>query len=173
MTKKAEYLPRCVLTLDEREFATVLAGLRFWQKSEADTIDPAIEDIASNGGALTPLSASDIDALCERLNCDPVEQGLRDALEEIAGSGLTDDGAEQARSIAVEALKAAVLPEPRFMFSFEPHDEHDAQFVGLAKMAEDNKEDEEFVAWLKRARPGEAYRNGGGAMPIVVTWRVA
>lgn len=52
-----------------RETATILAALRFYQQG----LDPSAErrdvvDIASDGGELEPLSAEEIDELCERLN---------------------------------------------------------------------------------------------------------
>lgn len=59
--------------LDDREAATVLAALRYWQRGlagdDAGTLE--VDDIATNGGALEALSAGEIDALCERLNASP------------------------------------------------------------------------------------------------------
>lgn len=54
-----------------RELATVLAALRFWQNGgmRGASCDDGIDDIATNGGALEPLNVDEIDALCERLNC--------------------------------------------------------------------------------------------------------
>jgi hypothetical protein len=54
--------------LDNREHATVLAALRYWQRKGLMD-DPVAElDIASDGGTLDPLAADEIDALCEGLN---------------------------------------------------------------------------------------------------------
>lgn len=63
--------PRRGFTLDEREFASVLAALRYWQR--LGITGPTEEDeIATNGGTLHELSGDEIDALCDRLNTEPV-----------------------------------------------------------------------------------------------------
>lgn len=54
-------------TLTARELATVLAGLRYWQR-EGLTSCGGEHDIATDGGALAPLGSAEIDLLCERLN---------------------------------------------------------------------------------------------------------
>lgn len=53
--------------LDDREHATVLAALRYWQAQREEVV--AENDIATNGGTVLALTAHEIDALCERLNC--------------------------------------------------------------------------------------------------------
>ena len=56
---------------DSRELATILAALRYWQRNveqgNAGT-DDEFEPIASDDGALVPLTPGDIDALCARLS---------------------------------------------------------------------------------------------------------
>ena len=54
-------------TLSDRELATILAALRFWQRHEKMDADPC-NDVASDGGRLQPLCDDEIDRLCERLN---------------------------------------------------------------------------------------------------------
>lgn len=57
------------LNVTSREFATILAALRFWQASDRNTATHAPEyDIASDSGEGEPLGNDEIDALCERLN---------------------------------------------------------------------------------------------------------
>ena len=57
------------LNVTSREFATILAALRFWQASDRNTATNAPEyDIASDSGEVEPLGNDEIDALCERLN---------------------------------------------------------------------------------------------------------
>jgi hypothetical protein len=62
------------LNVDHREFATILAGLRYWQrKGIGGATKPhclAEYDIASDAGHLQPLGELEIDALCERMNCE-------------------------------------------------------------------------------------------------------
>ena len=62
------------IDVDGREFDTILAGLRMWQwalepggdyPSDFERVQ-AILEIASEHGK--PLTAEDIDSLCERLN---------------------------------------------------------------------------------------------------------
>lgn len=58
--------------LSDREFHTVLAGLRLWQAAgEGALIErlSACTDIADCGGEVDPLTADEIDALAEALNC--------------------------------------------------------------------------------------------------------
>ena len=51
----------------ERETATILAALRYWQRtgSTGGTLE---RDIATDCDGLEPLSREEIDALCERIN---------------------------------------------------------------------------------------------------------
>lgn len=51
----------------DRELATILAGLRYWQREGWRSVGHE-HDVASNGGTLVPLSDTEIDLLCERLN---------------------------------------------------------------------------------------------------------
>lgn len=63
-----------LLIVDDREFATVLAGLRHWQYFMGSTDclrDFEVElvrEVAQNQGRCTALSVKEIDALCQRLN---------------------------------------------------------------------------------------------------------
>lgn len=55
--------------VDDRELATILAALRFWQRhGESRQANEPEYDIATNAGTLSPLADAEIDALCERLN---------------------------------------------------------------------------------------------------------
>lgn len=56
-----------VYRLNDREHATVLAALRYWQAQREEVV--AENDIATNGGTVLALTDHEIDALCERLNC--------------------------------------------------------------------------------------------------------
>jgi hypothetical protein len=57
-------------TLDNRELAAVLAGLRLLQVTPI--VPPEIAEIAIAGGEINlPLNRDEIDSLCERLNCEP------------------------------------------------------------------------------------------------------
>lgn len=54
------------VTLDRIELAAVLAGLRLLQS--ALSVPPMINHILTDCGEFDPLSAEQIDALCERIN---------------------------------------------------------------------------------------------------------
>lgn len=56
-----------LLNITEREFATLLAALRFWGRVGPD-LGGAEMDIATNGGVIEPMSEGETDALAERLN---------------------------------------------------------------------------------------------------------
>lgn len=51
-----------------RAHATILAALRYWAREGLDNASAEI-DIASDGGAIEPLSAQETDELAERINC--------------------------------------------------------------------------------------------------------
>lgn len=55
--------------LTSRELATVLAALRYWQR-EGIHSGGHEQDIATDGDGLIPLTGSEIDELCERLNVE-------------------------------------------------------------------------------------------------------
>lgn len=59
------------MRLDSRENSTVLAALRWWQASVCPSWDAM--EIASDGGNIEPLTADEIDALCERINSEEAE----------------------------------------------------------------------------------------------------
>ena len=58
-----------LLSITPREFATILAALRYWQANDRNTASNAPEyDIASDSGEFEPLGNDEIDTLCEQLN---------------------------------------------------------------------------------------------------------
>jgi hypothetical protein len=61
-----------LLRVDARELATILAALRYHQaenlSGDDGIADTHIADIATDSGALAPLSATEVDDLCRRLN---------------------------------------------------------------------------------------------------------
>jgi hypothetical protein len=57
--------------LTERELATVLAALRYWQQDLAENDDGPISPEHFHG-TITPLTVEEIDALCEHFNLDSV-----------------------------------------------------------------------------------------------------
>ena len=63
--------------ITRRELATILAALRFHQDENLQdgrkNPDAAIDDIATDAGALLPLDFQEVGKLCERLN---TEEGL-------------------------------------------------------------------------------------------------
>lgn len=71
-----------------------------------------------------------------------------------------------------------VKSEPRFMVVWEPdkyrHPSEPAPFFTLSQMldAERESDDEPFKQWLRTAEVGFHYVRGGGAAPLVMTWRV-
>ena len=56
-------------TIDSRELSTILAALRYWQREGLMSCGHE-GSIACNGGDIKPLTATEIDDLCERLNCE-------------------------------------------------------------------------------------------------------
>jgi hypothetical protein len=62
--------------LNNRELATVLAALRYWQR-EGLMSSGGEHDVATDGDTLEPLTTEEIDALCERINGAPDTPSLR------------------------------------------------------------------------------------------------
>ena len=54
-------------TLDNRQLATALAALRYWQR-EGLMSSGGESDIATDGGTLQAMDDNEIDLLCEELN---------------------------------------------------------------------------------------------------------
>ncbi len=59
-----------VATLNNRELAAVLAGLRLVQRElpRSTYLPQGVQDIYDDGGSITPLDEYEIDDLCEALN---------------------------------------------------------------------------------------------------------
>lgn len=79
--------PDSAPALSERELATVLAALRYWQR-EGVGFDHTEDDIALGGGKFDSLNAQEIDGLCERLNSEapkPLSNPDTDMLAEAVG----------------------------------------------------------------------------------------
>jgi hypothetical protein len=64
------------VTLDVRETATVLAALREWQGilRGSEPEEGWMDEIASAGGTVTPLTADEIDELCLKLNAEDARE---------------------------------------------------------------------------------------------------
>ena len=64
--------PSLIFSVDERQLATLLAALRFYQDENLQAgsaiPDKCIAEIASNCGQLAPLDFDEVDALCKKLN---------------------------------------------------------------------------------------------------------
>jgi hypothetical protein len=54
-----------IISFNDRELATLLAALRFWQRQNSKG-EPE-RDIATDGGTFDPLSQTEIDMFCERI----------------------------------------------------------------------------------------------------------
>lgn len=79
------------LNVDEREFATILAALRYWQRKEP-LYDSLEADIATDCGTLDPLTADQIDSLCERLNTSVTRDDRAAEIISLANRRYREDG---------------------------------------------------------------------------------
>lgn len=82
-------MKRSLYLLDLAELSTVLAALRYYQANgqcEPGNRSDEIDEIATCGDEVKSLDEYDIDALCERLNCDgvKVDQSAPKMLAELA-----------------------------------------------------------------------------------------
>jgi hypothetical protein len=71
------------VTLDVRETATVLAALREWQGilRGSEPEEGWMDEIASAGGTVTPLTPDEIDELCLKLNVEGPREAAAGQLE--------------------------------------------------------------------------------------------
>lgn len=74
-----------ILVLDEAQNASILAALRFYQQSGMNSAGQEIHEIASNAGAIEPLSSDEIDCLCESINQDALEK--KSVIEALKSNG--------------------------------------------------------------------------------------
>jgi hypothetical protein len=100
------------INLSPRELATVLAALRIWQRyftadailagdlpnRRTDLRDNMLVSIATDSGKGVPLTNSEIDKLCERLNCGGGDDDDADESD--------DDNSQQPESLTTFELIA-------------------------------------------------------------------
>lgn len=60
--------------INDRQTAAILAGLRLLQIN-MPSLTSGIENILTSDGLVTPLTAEEIDELCETINCSFVKVG--------------------------------------------------------------------------------------------------
>ncbi|KPN62880.1 hypothetical protein SAMN04488527_16012 [Aliiroseovarius crassostreae] len=62
---------KTTVTLDTRQLAAVLAGLRLIQAElpRSEFLPHGVSEIYDDGGTIDPLSAEELDNLCETINC--------------------------------------------------------------------------------------------------------
>ena len=77
--------------MNDRERATTLAALRFWQSDGSDP-NGEVLDIATNHGEFGLLDSDEIDQLYERLNTGDGDDGERARVRELARSQYARDG---------------------------------------------------------------------------------
>jgi hypothetical protein len=106
------------MTLHDRELGTILAALRYWQRALNDGGDgerrpncdyDGCMDIATDSETIEPLSADEIDDLCEEVNSIPMlKSACEEALERFRSDGwpLNDANTRAIRMIE-EALQKA------------------------------------------------------------------
>jgi len=70
MSHQKEASTHSLVLVSNRQQSTILAALRFYQEflRKGEPGVPGLRDIATDGGALIPLSIKEIDDLCEETN---------------------------------------------------------------------------------------------------------
>ena len=58
------------LEVTDREFHTILAALRLWQRQQAVPGASDCDAIATDGGSVEALDDAEIDDLCEKINVE-------------------------------------------------------------------------------------------------------
>ena len=108
------------LEVSDREFATMLAAIRYWQREglssdkygELATPEPE-NDIATDGGTHEPLDENEIDELCESINYEPtLPDQMLSALERVsAACGDKYDWAGEVEAVLEAAYQAGMGPK--------------------------------------------------------------
>ena len=99
-----------LIALDDRELATVLAGLRYWQKMVPEAKSGFSSHYMRRAvfpehfRDVEPLLDAEIDALCERINCSEITGAVDELLKHYMGSGF--GVGEQ-----IDALRVAIFGE--------------------------------------------------------------
>ena len=94
------------MPFNDRETATILAALRYWQERTLPANPEraeAIEEIATDGRTLDPLDEEEIDTLCEAINLSPIEPG---AVDDAPPSRANHACADQGLQVSAEILSA-------------------------------------------------------------------
>ena len=109
------------IQVDERELATILAALRYYQRTgvcldgrNGDLIVPEPErDVATDGNTLEPLDEAEIDELCESINYEPtLPDQMLSALERVsAACGDKYDWAGEVEAVLEAAYQAGMGPK--------------------------------------------------------------
>jgi hypothetical protein len=93
------------MPFNDRETATILAALRYWQARTPANPERAraIEEIATDGRTLDPLDEKEIDTLCEAINVSRIEPG---AVDDAPPSRANHACADQGLQVSAEILSA-------------------------------------------------------------------
>lgn len=104
-----------ILIVNNVQHATILAALRVYQMVGGSSLGCDIENIASNGGAFTPLIGNEIDELCESINqASPATEEVVEALKDNDfkfGDVLPAFGDSEETSPYVKAARQSVITE--------------------------------------------------------------
>lgn len=94
------------MNLTDRQLATTLAALRYWQR-EGRMSAGHEHDIASAGDSLVPLNDDEINALCEDLKCGPANPLIRHLTEELQAiiKAIDEDNPGRAHWLARTAVE--------------------------------------------------------------------
>lgn len=107
------------ITLDTRELAAVLAGLRLVQRElpRSEFLPQGVQDIFDDGGTIDPLDEGEIDTLCETINCGgetrhaALSAGHYATLTELARWAQTSDSITEAESSLLDHLIENYAPQ--------------------------------------------------------------
>lgn len=97
------------LNVNNRELATILASLRYWQRNDRQDATKSSEyDVATDGDTLQPLGNVEIDEFCERVNGgDQLPGRLVTALERVSAAYDSEDSDYGAAGEVEDVLDAA------------------------------------------------------------------
>lgn len=129
------------MQLDSRQTATILAALRFWQRSKGLQNEAEFR-IATNDHTLAPLGSEEIDALCEQINAP---QTIPTAVIEVNGGIISCSRANVPMRVVVldEDLENSDEADHRQIFELTYY-VHDAVMTELADPGQDGI-DRDFV----------------------------
>jgi len=149
------------MELDVRETATVLAALRRWQATLLGSEPDAqwMDDIASAGGTVTPLTPEEIDELCLKLNVADARAPAAEQAESAAVRKPAEPSDEMHCCVLTLRIPVTVLDDPEQRFTDADIPRLERYLRSVINEREELTESLGRPAWGRLCFAGELFRH--------------